>query len=172
VSRLRRLVLSDRYFFVTCNLRPRRNRLNETDFECLAAVIIARREIHGFCLTAWVFMPDHWHAIIYPRHPLTISRVMESIKVSSTSLLNTGRKELGQIWQPRFFDRALRTVKEYWAKVEYIHQNPVRRGLVPMAEDWAWSSVHEYGPLPHRKDIPTALRIDRVNLPADSRTRI
>src|ERR1700693_663428 len=106
------------------------------------------------------------HAIIYPRHPLTISRVMESIKVSSTSLLNSGSQEHGQIWQPRFFDRALRTVKEYYAKVEYIHQNPVRRGLVRKAEDWRWSSIHEYGPLPLRNEISTALRIDRVNLPA------
>jgi putative transposase len=172
VSRLRRLVLSDRYFFVTCNLRPRRNRLGEADFECLAAVINARRALHGFHLTAWVFLPDHWHAIIYPRYPLTISRVMESIKVSSNSLLNTARRQQGQIWQPRFFDRALRTVKEYFEKVEYIHQNPVRRGLVRRAEDWPWSSIHEYGPLPMQNDIPTALRIDRVSLPANPRTRI
>ena len=42
------------------------------------------------------------------------------------------------------FDRALRTVKEYHEKVEYIHMNPVRAGLVRRTEDWAWSSVHDY----------------------------
>jgi hypothetical protein len=30
------------------------------------------------------------------------------------------------LWQPRFFDRVLRTVREYNEKVEYIHLNPVR----------------------------------------------
>jgi len=30
----------------------------------------------------------------------------------------------------RFFDRSVRTVQEYYEKVEYIHLNPVRRGLV------------------------------------------
>ena len=38
--------------------------------------------------------------------------------------------EGGVLWQGRFFDRALRTVKEYHEKVEYIHLNPVKRGLV------------------------------------------
>ena len=50
----------------------------------------------------------------------------------------------GELWQPRFFDRALRTVKEYNEKVEYIHLNPVRAGLVSRPEDWRWSSYNEY----------------------------
>jgi putative transposase len=69
---------------------------------------------------------------------------MESIKVGSTLRINAGRKESGLVWQPRFFDRALRSVKEYYEKVEYIHLNPVRAGLVKRAEDRPWSSVHDY----------------------------
>jgi REP element-mobilizing transposase RayT len=75
-------------------------------------------------------------AIFFPPFPLTISSVMEAIKVGSTHRINAGRKESGLLWQPRFFDRAVRTVKEYYEKVEYIHLNPVRAGLVERAEDW------------------------------------
>ncbi len=59
MSRLRRLVLSDRYFFVTCNVLPTRARLDSGDFEILARVIQARRAQHRFMLVAWVFLPDH-----------------------------------------------------------------------------------------------------------------
>ena len=69
---------------------------------------------------------------------------MEAIKVGSTLRINTSRKESGLLWQSRFFDRAVRTVKEYYEKVEYIHLNPVRAGLVERAEDWPWSSVRDY----------------------------
>ena len=62
---------------------------------------------------------------------------MEAIKVGSTHRINAGRKESGLLWQPRFFDRALRTVKEYYEKVEYIHLNPVRAGFVSRREDWS-----------------------------------
>jgi REP element-mobilizing transposase RayT len=106
MSRLRRLVLSDRYFFVTCNLLRTRAVLNEEDFEILARVMQARREEHGFLLTAWVFLPDHWPAILGPRYLKGLSLVMESVKVSSTRQINAARGELGRLWQGRFFDPA------------------------------------------------------------------
>ena len=152
---------------------PRRGKLQGSEFERLARVVQARREKYQFLLTAWVFLPDHWHAIILPRYPLTISRVMESIKVGSTQRLNSSRRESGLLWQPRFFDRAVRTVQEYYEKVECIHLNPVRAGLVERAEDWPWSSVRDYGGnLSAVASAHPILRIDRILLPADARTRI
>ena len=146
---------------------------DEAEFECLARVIRERRKKHGFLLTAWVFLPDHWHAILYPPHPLTISRVMESIKVGSTLRINGRRREKGLLWQPRFFDRALRTVKEYHEKVQYLHQNPVEAGLVSRAEDWLWSSARDYSGTVNAPVSPHPfLAIDRVLLPGDDRTRI
>lgn len=91
MSRLRRLVLSGRYFFITCNRFRARTRLEEGDFGILARVIDGRRKVHGFLLTAWVFLPDPWHAVIGVQYPKTISRVMESIKVSSTRQINAWR---------------------------------------------------------------------------------
>jgi putative transposase len=173
MSRLRRLVLSDRFFFVTCRLLPRRRPLGEAEFARLARVIRERRQKHGFLLTAWVFLPDHWHAILFSRHPLTISEAMEAIKGGSTLRINSARKESGLLWQPRFFDRALRTVEEYYEKAEYIHLNPARAGLVRRAEDWPCSSVHDYmGSVERPAASPGGLTIDRVSLPADARTRI
>ncbi len=98
---------------------------------------------------------------------------MESIKVSSTRLINNGQGQTGRLWQGRFFDRALRTVKEYHEKVEYIHSNPVKAGLVGRAEDWLWSSVHDYtGSLDRPSKTEGLLAVDRFLLPADERTRI
>jgi len=171
MSRLRRLVISDRYFFVTCNLQRGRNRLDDEDFRLLAQVFEGRRARHGFLLTAWVFLPDHWHAIVGVRHPQTVSLILESIKVSSTRQMNTRRKESGQLWQARFFDRALRTVKEYYETIEYIHWNPVQRGLVGSPSEWPWSSYWDYaGGEPVQR--MASLRIDRVRLPADEAARI
>jgi len=100
----------------------------ETDFTLLALAHNRSRAMHRFYLTAWVFLPDHWHLICAPVYPATISLVMKSIKTSSMILINRRRGESGELWQPRFFDRALRTVKEYNEKVDYIHLNLLRRG--------------------------------------------
>ena len=173
MSRLRRLVLSDRFFFITCRLQQGRRKLSDSGFTCLTRVIGERRRKHGFLLTAWVFLPDHWHAILFPRHPLSISTAMESIKVGSTLRLNAGSNETGSIWQPRFFDRALRTVSEYNRKVEYIHLNPVKAGLASRPQDWSWSSVHDYtGTINQAPVTPSSLSVDRLLLPADPHTRL
>jgi hypothetical protein len=79
-------------------------------------------------------------------------------------------KELGQ---ERFFDRALRTMKEYDEKAEYIHLNPLRRRLVKKPENWKWSSMREYsGVSGQEQERRCGLRIDRVPLPTDQNTRI
>lgn len=59
--------------------------------------------------------------------------------MGGTKRINAGRGERGVLLQGRFFDRALRTVKEYNEKVAYIHWNPVKAGLVKRSEDWKWS---------------------------------
>jgi hypothetical protein len=98
---------------------------------------------------------------------------MEAIKVGSTLRINGRRRESGRLWQSRFFDRALRTVKEYREKVDYIHLNSVKAGLVRQPEDWPWSSIHDYNcGAKQAPSIPTGLSIDRFLLPADERTRI
>ena len=131
------------------------------------------RKKYGFALTAWVLMPDHWHAIIYPSYPLTISTVLHAVKVSSMISINLGRRERGELWQDRFFDHALRTVRDYHEKVEYIHLNPVKRGLAKRPEGWKWSSLAEYaGVSGEEQEQRCGLRIDCVPLPTDLDTRI
>ena len=87
--------------------------------------------------------------------------------------INQRRGTEGELWQPRFFDRAVRTVKEYHEKVEYIHLNPVRAGLVIHPQDWRWSSFLEYaGMSPDEQLQRCALIIDRVRIPTDPPTRL
>jgi hypothetical protein len=64
---------------------------------------------------------------------------------------------------------------EYNQKVRYIHLNPVKAGLVDRAEDWPWSSVHDYGGnVGEAPATDSGSTINRVLLllPADERTRI
>ena len=120
-----------------------------------------------------MLLSDHWHGIFLLRFPLTISRVLEAIKVGSTLRINAGRRERGLLWQRRFFDRALRTVKEYGETVAYIHYNPVKAGLVRRAEDWPWSNAREFtGTFQENATRHPVLPLDRVLLPSDERTRI
>ena len=63
----------------------RRGILTTSEFACWGGVIQERHEKHGFFLSAWAFLPNHRQEICCLPYPLTISRVMESIKVWAMS---------------------------------------------------------------------------------------
>ena len=147
--------------------------MGEGNFARWANSLTRMRKKHGFLLTAWVFLPDHWHAILQPPYPLTISTALKSVMTSSMIGINVRRGQAGELGQERFFDQALRTVREYPEKVEYLHLNRVRRILVKNPEDWKWSSLREYvGVSGENPERFCGLRIDRVPLPFDVHTRI
>lgn len=103
------------------------------DFRLLARAINRPRTLYRCYLTAWVLLPDpsaDGHGIVAPQYPEAISQVSKSVKQRSMTGIIQHRGAEGELWQPRFFHRTIRTVKEYHKKVEYIHLNPVRAGLV------------------------------------------
>ena len=48
---------------------------------------------------------------------------------------------LRPVWHREFRDRYIRDEKHYWDTVEYIHNNPVKAGLVKSPEAWPWSGA-------------------------------
>ncbi len=49
-----------------------------------------------------------------------------------------------QVWQEGFHPQALMNDAVMEQKLEYIHNNPVKRGLVAAPEHWRYSSAHEW----------------------------
>jgi len=105
VSRLRRPFLSDRFFFVTVRRRKERAPLVDADLHLLALAFCRARVMHPFYLTAWVFLPDYWHALCAPKHPLAIAWVMKSIKTSSKNLMNRRRASTNSAKKKTLADR-------------------------------------------------------------------
>jgi putative transposase len=167
MSRLRRLFVSGKIFFVTCNILRTRTKLTEPEFELLADAFDRVRRRRGFLLGGFVFMPDHWHALIFPAENDTLPRLMGALKIASNRAVNRARGARGGFWQLRYFDRAIRTVRDYGDALEYMHLNPVKKGLVSKPEEWAWSSFHSYG-----GPGPVRLRADDLNLPANQNVRL
>ena len=162
---LRRPFVAGRVFFITHNLLRTRAHFAEADFETLADALTRVRLRRRCLLTGYVFMPDHWHALVYPAPADTLPGLMNSLKVAAAQSLNRLRHTSGELWQSRYFDRAVRSVKEYREKLAYMHLNPVRKGLVARPEDWLWSSIHSYG-----GPGPIRLEVDRLDLPPDENT--
>jgi REP element-mobilizing transposase RayT len=163
MSNLHRLKVTDKIFFVTCNLHIGRRELIDHDFAIILKVIEESRRKLEFLFCGYVLMPDHWHALIFPRFPLTISKVMERIKSVSAGRLNRGSSHDRHNWQHQFWDRFVRDKEEFWERLDYMHFNPVRRNLVTKPGEWRWSSYNNFSLEP--ADIAACpIQVDYVQL--------
>jgi putative transposase len=96
-------------------------------------------------LLAYVIMPNHIHFIVYSeKGGPGISSFMHSLK----GRIREDLQGKGKFWQNRFDDVGITSEKQLKIKLDYIHFNPVRAGLVGDPEDWLFSS---YGVLKDKR---------------------
>lgn len=110
-------------------------------------------------LIAYVLMPDHIHLISNPRdgHIKEFIGTLKSLSAKRIlSLRGVRVRSLGRVWQESFKAMPLWSGWMIWQKVNYIHANPVKAGIVKSAKDYRWSSFHSY-----YSQTPELIPIDR-----------
>ena len=90
-----------------------------------------------------VIMPDHVHLIFTPLRSeigetYTFEEILGGIKGASAHSVNKALKRSGRVWQDESFDHVTRCLESLEQKIEYVCQNPVRRGLVRSPADYKW----------------------------------
>ncbi len=113
----------------------------------------------GFGLGAYVVMPEHVHVLVRCPEGVLVSSVLGALKrpVSVRArawlaehepewverlMVRRGDREVFRFWQAGGgFDRNIWEQRTLIEVVEYIHANPVRRGLVERPTEWEWSSA-------------------------------
>ena len=168
MSNVRRLRLGDCIFFATVNLRQALPPFTPAEFALILQSIEESRCRLGFALCGYVLMPDHWHALLWPSGTLTISRAVQDIKYVSARRINRSRRTQGSLWQHQFWDRFVRHAREFSQRLEYMHMNPVRKGLVAKEEEWQWSSYKNFT-LDESERAACPIQIDYVLLPDNYR---
>ena len=140
------------------------------------------RHAMQFLLVGWVLMPDHFHLLIKPEPADTTSLILQRLKGRTARRILAAlrqhpengwcRKMLARfrlppsvhdechyrVWQRRFYPFNVSSVKKRREKLNYMHSNPVQRGLVSSPEQWPWSSWRFYC-----LDDASVLAVDRCS---------
>ena len=115
---------------------------------------------HQFRLIGYVVMPEHVHLLISEPKKGTPSTALQVLKQRVSRKMrkpnrraSDGQLRLGfaddaaalrQFWQARFYDFNVYSLGKMKEKLNYMHANPVIRGLVEHPKDWPWSSWRNY----------------------------
>jgi REP element-mobilizing transposase RayT len=99
-------------------------------------------------LHAGVVMPEHVHLLLTPLQDAKgwaygLPAILKLIKGASARSVNNLLGSDGPVWQEESFDHVLRSQEGLDEKLEYICQNPIRRGLVKKPEDYQWLWVEQ-----------------------------
>lgn len=122
----------------------------------------------GLNVYAYCIMSNHIHMVVNCKEPFQLKDTIRDFKKHTAKenlkLINTN-KESRRIWLLDLFESNAMKSKKHkrykfwkggnhaielikpnftWQKIEYIHQNPVKAGLVSKATDWIYSSALNY----------------------------
>src|SRR6267142_1479591 len=101
------------------------------------------RAEYGFRLIRYVVMPEHVHLLTSEPKKGTVSTVMKMLKQRVSRKMRKQSEEIERepaFWMERFYDFNVYNQKKITEKLDYMHANPVKRGLVEHPGDWMWSS--------------------------------
>lgn len=121
-------------------------------------------------------MPEHVHLLVSPQKPgVKVGMFQGSIKekvarkaiawleenspqwIPKITVIE-GNRSRRRFWQPGGgYDRNVDDLRTLQSMIDYIHANPVRRGLVERPEDWEWSSARWYAGM-----SPIRIEMDRT----------
>lgn len=128
---------ADRIFHVTFRAAiGERPFVHQPTGDAVWDLLLNERDRGSVNLVAACLMPDHLHALVSPRSKDIIGWV-DGFKSWSTRVAQKTRPQR-VLWQPGFYDRAVRNGDELRSAVHYIAQNPVTAGLVQDMESWPW----------------------------------
>ena len=116
----------------------------------------------GGSLSAFVIMPDHLHLLVYlpdgkvlhkfnmrwrgrtARHIIKYTEDRGSTKTLDVFSQHANGECRYAVWKEQVRALPIYTKEKLYAMVDYIHFNPVRRGLVEHPGDWEFSSWRFY----------------------------
>jgi len=135
---------------------------NKKYFEILIDAIEYSQKNKGLKVYAYVILDNHFHMIVSGNRLTNIIRSIKSYTAKEIikqlrkekkhsildqfkgNKLNHKKECTYQIWQEGYHPQAIISEDMLEQKVDYIHLNPVKRGLVLEAEQWKYSSAEYY----------------------------
>lgn len=171
-NRLRRFYGRGDLHFITFSCRERLPLLGSAGARnVFVAMLDEVRTQQEFRLLGFVVMPEHVHMVVSEPEIGTPSDIMLSLKERVSFRLNPSREKAPAevadsrpsegdpyaFWQRRFYDFNVWSSGKLEQKLDYMHRNPVARGLVKHPKDWPWSSWAYY-----EKGVEGLIRIDAL----------
>jgi putative transposase len=125
---------------------------------------------HGWKLEAWAVFPNHYHLIATTlEKATTMGKFIGHLHMVTAKQINLeDATPSRRVWF-QYWDSHLTYLRSYLARLNYVHTNAVKHGLVRAASQYAWCSAGWFERRAERPFYQTVMRIrsDRVKVVDD-----
>lgn len=119
--------------------------LKDSDYQKFIDYIHKARDKSEFTIYAYCLMTNHIHILIKTEtETQDIGDVVRRITVGYAQYHNIQYGRTGHLFQNRFRSEAVDNDAYFLTVLRYIHQNPLKAGMVTNIEDYRWSSTRAY----------------------------
>jgi putative transposase len=155
-------------YIVTGSILYKKRLLTDNKRKSLVLEILLERTTHwGWALEAWAVLENHYHFVGHaPENPLTLEKLIRQIHSKTAIELNKMDKTPGRkVWY-NYWDTCITHETSYYARLHYVHINPVKHGLVENAEDYPFCGYRWFLNKADEsfRDIVMNQPIDRVDI--------
>lgn len=112
------------------------------DFDHFIALMLRAQSRVKLALLAACLMPNHVHFIVRPDDDTGLSRWTHWLFTTHVNHYHRKYGSVGRVWQGRFKAFLIQEDSHLLTVMRYVERNALRSGLVSIAEDWPWSSLH------------------------------
>ncbi len=116
---------------------------DDEDYLRLLHTLEKYREKSGFTLYAYCLMGNHIH-LLMKEAAEDLGVIFKRIGASYVYQYNRKYRRRGPLFQGRFRSEVVEDDRYFLTVVRYIHQNPLRAGMVKEIANYPWSSYWEY----------------------------
>ena len=157
MANYKRLFLNGYSYYITL-VTHERNPILIENIELLRKSFKYAKSKFSFRIEAIVILPEHLHMIINVENAKDYPKIISSMKRYFSKNCNPKfyedifqshhRKKMGYlpVWQKRFYEHTIRDDKDYVTKLQYIHNNPIKHGLVENIHNWKYGSLNFKNP--------------------------
>jgi len=116
---------------------------NPENYRYLIRRILRSYKKYNISIIAFCLMPNHYHFLIRQDSEISISLWLRSLFIGYTLAINKQQNRTGTLFSGRAKAKLIDDEKYLQYLTFYIHQNPVKAGLVKKMEDWEFSNYLE-----------------------------
>jgi putative transposase len=117
--------------------------LDDDDKKKLLRIIFNKKRENEFILYAYCLMNNHYHLVLKEYND-NISHIMKRINTTYVVYFNKKYQIYGHLFQGRFKSEIVENDAYLLALIRYVHNNPVKAGLVSSIGGYRWSSYLSY----------------------------